>query len=154
MSNYSLYQLVVQRDPGFGCFSPLQGQLTTALEWMWLFNSIFHKNDTNILFGSEIPNTDKGNLILLLASFFWSPSLTFVQLGLVCVLVNAVRSNAHVEEADTGFTFGYMLIASVLSTHGSLEKSTKSQPHGHYFDRFYPCIAAMHVVIFHPSLTL
>lgn len=48
-----------------------------------------------------------------------------MQLELVCVLVNAVRSNAHVEEADTGFTFGYTLIASVLSTHESLENQPK-----------------------------
>lgn len=48
-----------------------------------------------------------------------------MQLGLVCVLINAVRSNEHVEEADTGFTFGYMLIASVLSTHGSLENQPR-----------------------------
>lgn len=44
-----------------------------------------------------------------------------VQLGLVSALANAVRSNAHAEEANTGVTFGYMLIASVLSTHESLE---------------------------------
>lgn len=31
-----------------------------------------------------------------------------VQLELVCVLVNAVRSNAHVEEAANDFTFGYV----------------------------------------------
>lgn len=44
-----------------------------------------------------------------------------MQLGFMCVLVNAVRSNTHVKEADTGVAFGYMLIASVLSTHESLE---------------------------------
>lgn len=48
-----------------------------------------------------------------------------MQLGLVCVLVNTIRSNARVEEADTGFTFGYMLIESVLSTHESLENQPK-----------------------------
>lgn len=45
-------------------------------------------------------------------SYFWISffSLMLMQLELVHVLVNAVRSNAHVEEADTDFTFGYMLI--------------------------------------------
>lgn len=44
-----------------------------------------------------------------------------MRLGLVSVLANAVRSNAHAEEANTGVTFGYTLIANVLSAHGSLE---------------------------------
>lgn len=48
-----------------------------------------------------------------------------MQLELVCVLVKAVRSNAHVEEADTGSTSGYMLIPSVLSTHESSENQPK-----------------------------
>lgn len=50
-----------------------------------------------------------------------------MQLELVCVLVNAVRSNAKV------VTFGYTLAASVLSTHESLE----SRPRIDLMDFFF-----------------
>lgn len=71
----------------------------------------------------------------------------------LCVLVNAVGSNAHMEEADTDFTFGYMLIPSVLSTHESLENQPRVNLMGIALIGSIPILLPFHLVTFPSSLT-
>lgn len=155
MSDYSIVS--VSGSKGFSCFSQLR-----ALEWMCFSAAFFTKTTGrfNLVVSFWSSKYRKRKPILIFESFFWNPSLMLMQLGLVCVLVNAVRGNTHeklncssdqkskdVEEADTG-------LALVICWLQVFWAPWKNRLHGHYFDRLYPYVATIHLVTLHPLLTL